>query len=171
MPSRRFRWLGLIALVAPACGSGGGNGGAPFTAATPVADVCSMLALSDVQVLVPGAPAGAPLAPSDDADVWGRTCAWQAGGQGVSLLVAGALNSKGDVVLDTTVEATSNGMRQATAVSGLGDKAVYLNNIGLDQILNAKKGSEVVSVAAYGFTPEAPEASLQPLVVEALAKL
>jgi hypothetical protein len=53
----------------------------------------------------------------------------------------------------------------------VGDKAVYLINSGLDQILNARKGSYVVSVAAYSFTPEVPEASLQPLVVEALGKL
>ena len=74
-------------------------------------------------------------------------------------------------MLGFEVEANSSSTTQATAVPGVGDKAVYLNNIGLDQIMNARKGSEVVSVAAYTFTPEVPEASLEPLVVEALGKL
>jgi hypothetical protein len=154
-------------LAAPACGSGGTS----FTPTTPVADVCSMLALADVQTLLSGAPAGAPLPPDDTADIWTRGCAWQASGMAVTLIVEGALTSNGNLVLGIEVDATSNGTRQATAVSGVGDKAVYLVNQGLDQILNAKKGSTVVSVAASGFTPAVPEASLQPLVVEALSKL
>ena len=81
------------------------------------------------------------------------------------------MTRNGDLVLGVEVDATSNSTRQATAVSGVGDKAVYLNNVGLDQIMNALKGSEVVSVAAYGFAADVPEASLQPLVVEALDKL
>ena len=36
---------------------------------------------------------------------------------------------------------------------------------------DALKGSTVVSLAVYNFTPEVPEASLQPLVMEALGKL
>ena len=156
-------------LAAPACGSGGG---APFTPTTPVADVCSTLALSDVQVLLPGAPAGTPIAPDDNADVWIHGCSWEgSGGTGISLIVEGALTRNGSVVLGIVVDAHSSSTTQATAVPGVGDKAVYLNNIGLDQIMNARKGSEVVSVAAYTFTPEVPEASLEPLVVEALGKL
>jgi hypothetical protein len=53
----------------------------------------------------------------------------------------------------------------------VGDKAVYLVNQGLAQILNALTGSTDVSLAACGFTPEVPEASLQPLIVEALGQL
>jgi hypothetical protein len=164
------RWLGLLVLAAPACG--GSSGGAPFTPTTPIADVCGMIALSTVQTLLPGAPAGAPIAPSDDADIWAHGCSWQgSGGMGVSLLVEGALTSNGNLVVSFAVDVTSNATTQATAVSGVGDKAVYLVNTGLDQILNAKKGSTVVSVAAYNFPAAVPEASLQPLVVEALGKL
>jgi hypothetical protein len=50
------------------------------------------------------------------------------------------LTSNGNRVLDFEVSITSNGTTQATAVSGLGDKAVYLNNPGLDQILNVQEG-------------------------------
>ena len=89
----------------------------------------------------------------------------------VTLLVQGALTSAGNQVIGFDVEATSDATRQATAVSGVGDKAVYLDNAGLDQILNARQGSELVSVAAAGFTPEVPEGSLQPLAVEALGNL
>ena len=170
MPTRWVRWLGLVILAAPACGSNGG--GAAFTPTTPVTDVCSMLALADIQVLLPGAPAGTALAPDDSADVWMRGCAWQTGGLSVTLLVQGALTSNGNLILGVEVEATSNSTSQATAVSGVGDKAVYLNNQPLnDQILNARKGSELVSVGAYSYTPPVPESSLQPLVVEALGKL
>lgn len=131
-----------------------------------------MLALSTVQTLLPGAPAGAPIAPSDDADLWAHGCAWQTGGLAVTLIVEGALTTSGDFVLGVEVDATSDSTTQATAVSGLGDQAVYLVNADLgDQILNARKGSHVVSVAAYTFTPPSPEASLEPLVVEALGKL
>ena len=170
MRTRCVRWLGLLMLVAPACG-GGSDGGAPFTPTMPVADACNMLALSDVQALVPGAPAGTPLPPDDTADDWIRGCAWQANGMAVTLIVEGALTSNGDRVLAFEVEATSNDTTQATAVSGVGDKAVYLVNRGLGQILNARKGGYVVSLSASGFTPEVPESSLQPLVVEALGKL
>jgi hypothetical protein len=170
MPTRWVWWLGLVVLAAPACG--GNGGGAAFTPTTPVADVCSMLALSDVQVLLPGAPAGTALAPDDNADVWTRGCAWQTGGLSVTLIVEGALTSNGNLIIGFGVELTSNSTSQVTPVSGLGDKAVYINNQPLnDQILNARKGNEVVSVAAYSYTPPVPESSLQPLVVEALGKL
>jgi hypothetical protein len=158
-------------LAAPACG-GTSGGGAAFTPATPIADVCSMLALSDVQVLLPGAPAGTAMVPDDNADIWTRGCAWQVSPRAVTLIVEGALTSNGNLILGIEVDATSNSTTQATAVSGVGDKAVYLNNQPLnDQILNARKGSEVVSVAAYSYTPVVPESSLQPLVVEVLGKL
>jgi hypothetical protein len=157
-------------LATPACG--GSGSGAPFTPTTPVADVCSMLALSDVQTLLPGATAGTPLTPEDTADSWTRGCAWQgSGGMALTLLVEGALTRNGQLMLGIAVDVTSSSTTQATAVSGVGDKAEYLVNQGLDQILNALQGSTAVSLAAYGFTPEVPEASLQPLVVEALGKL
>jgi hypothetical protein len=131
-----------------------------------------MIALSTVQTLLPGATAGAPIAPSDDANIWAHGCEWQgSGGMAVSLIVEGALTSTGNLVLGVEVDATSNATTQATAVSGVGDKAVYLVNTGLDQILNAKMGSYVVSVAVYNFPAVVTEASLQPLVVEALGKL
>jgi hypothetical protein len=168
MRMRCVRWLGFLVLAALACGS---SGGGPFTPTTPIADVCSMLALADVQALLPGAPAGAPLTLDDTADIWTRGCAWQANGMAVTLIVEGPLTSSGNLVLGFAVDATSNGTTQATAVSGVGDKAAYLNNPGLDQILNARKGSDVVSLAASVFTAEVPEASLQPLVVEALGQL
>jgi hypothetical protein len=152
----------------PACDGGGDT---PFTPTTPVADVCSMLALSDVQTLLPGASAGVPFTLTDTADIWLRGCGWDASGMAVTLIVEGALTSKGNLVLGIAVDPTSNGTTQATAVAGVGDKAVYLVNQGLDQVLNARKGNNVVSVAASGFTPEVPESSLQPLVVEALGKL
>lgn len=161
-------WLGLLVLAAPACG--GGNGSPPFMPTTPVSDACGMLALADVQVLVPGAPDGTAMAPEDDANIWLRGCSWQAGGLALTLIVEGALTSTGDLVLGTEVEPSSSSTTQSMTVSGLGDKAVYLNNVGLDQILNAKQGSEVVSVGAY-LPTVVPESSLEPLAVEALGHL
>jgi hypothetical protein len=168
MPTRWMWWLGLVVVVAaPACGSS-----AAFMPATPVADVCGMVALSDVQVLLPAAPAGTALPPDDNGDVWMRGCAWQTWGLSVSLIVQGALTSNGKLTIDFAVEITSNSTTQATPVPGLGDAAVYLDNQPLnDQILNARKGSQLVSVAAYSYSSPVPESSLQPLVVEALGKL
>jgi hypothetical protein len=169
MRKLRFSWLGLLVLATPACGSGG----TPFTPTTPVADACSLLVLSDVQTLMPGAAAGTSMAPDDNADTWTRGCEWQgSNGMAITLLVDGALTGNGDLVLGAIVDFNSNSTTQATPVSGVGDKAVYLVNQDLgDQILNAKKGKIVVSLAAYNFTPAASEASLQPLVVEALGQL
>ena len=127
-----IRWLGLLALAAPACGS---SGGAPVTPTTPVADVCGMLTLSTVQTLLPGAPAGAPLTLADDPDIWIRGCAWQANGMSVSLIVEGPLTSNGNLVFGIQVTPTSTGTAQVTAVSGVGDKAVYIINPALDRIL------------------------------------
>jgi hypothetical protein len=171
MLRRCVRWIGLLVLAAPACGSGGHGDGTPFTPTTPVADACSMLALADVQVLVPGATAGTTITPENDSDTWMRGCSWQAGGLGVSLIVEGALTSTGDLVLGVALDDTSNANRTAMAVAGVGDKAVYIDNIGLDQLFNAKKGGEIVSVGAYGFTQPVAASSLQPLAVEALSKL
>src|SRR5439155_23572566 len=103
MPTRCVRWFGLLMLAAPACG-GSSGGGAAFTPTTPIADVCSMLALSDVQVLLPGAPAGTALAPDDNADVWMRGCAWQTGGLSVTLIVQGALTSNGNLIIGIEVD-------------------------------------------------------------------
>jgi hypothetical protein len=168
MPTRREWWLGLVVVVAaPACGNG-----PAFMPTTPVADVCGMVALSDVQVLLPAAPAGTALPPDDNADVWMRGCAWETWGLSVSLIIQGALTSNGALAIGIEVEPSSNSTTQATAVSGVGDMAVYINNQPLnDQILNARKGSEVVSVGAYSYSSPVPESSLQPLVVEALGKL
>jgi hypothetical protein len=168
MRTWRGGWLGLLGLAAGACGS---SSGAPFTPATPVADACGLLALADVQMLVTGAPAGTPLNLSDNAEVWLRGCAWQASPMALTLIVEGALTSPGNVVLESNVDVTSDSTRQATPVSGVGDKAVYLVNQGLGQILNAKRGNVLVSLSASGFTPDVPEASLQPLAVEALGQL
>ena len=115
---------------------------------------------------------GTPLTPEDTTDSWSRGCEWQgSGGMAITLLIDGALTSNGQLVLSTTVDAHSSSTTQATPVSGLGDKAVYLVNQGLGQILNAMKGSTVVSLAVYNFTPAVPETSMQPLVVEALGQL
>jgi hypothetical protein len=165
MLARGGRWFGLLALAAPACG-----GGAPFTPTTPVAGVCSMLALADVQVLLPGAPAGTEQAGNDGADVWIRSCAWQAGNPGLILEVEGALTSKGNQELNREADANGGGYTSAAVVSGVGDEALYLARDS-DQHLIAKQGSEVVSVGAYLFPLAVPPSSLQPLATEALANL
>jgi len=165
MLARGGRWFGLLVLAAPACG-----GGAPFTPTTPVADVCSMLALADVQVLLPGAPAGSENAPGNGADVWTRTCAWQAGNLGLILEVEGALTSKGNQELNREADANGGGYTSAAAVDGVGDMALYVAMDGY-QYLIAKQGSEVVSVKAFSFPLAVPPLSLQPLAIEALANL
>lgn len=153
-----------------ACG-GSAVPGTPFSPTTPIADACHLLLLADVQMLVTGASAGVALPPDDDGDLWSRGCAWQASPRALTLLVEGALTSSGNLVLGFEVDATSTSTSQATAVSGVGDKAVYLVNQGLGQILNAKKGSLVVSLSASGFTSAVPASSLQPLAIEALGNL
>jgi len=201
MLASRVGWLALVLAMAAACGgsagtggssagtgggnagngggnagTGGGNAGtggmSSFTPATPAADVCSMLALADVQTLLPGATGGTPLANNDDADLWSRGCEWQTDGPDITLFVDGARTSNGVFLLGFLVEAHSNSNTQATPVSGVGDAAVFIDNLNLnDQILNARKGNQLVSLAFYPTAAKATEASLEPLVIEALGKL
>jgi hypothetical protein len=57
------------------------------------------------------------------------------------------------------------------AVSGLGDKAAYVNNPGSEQLLGARVGNYLAKVTADSITPDVTEAQLHPLVAKAIAGL
>jgi hypothetical protein len=172
MHTRRGLWVGLLLLAAPACGGGSGSG-TPFVMTSPVADVCSLLTLADAQTLLPGATAGVQQTTDDTADVWTRECDWDAGGvsgMSVTLVVDGALTSQGNTLLNI-LATTGAGSGTKMPVSGVGDKAIYFNDTGLDQGLTALHAGYDVDVTVYFLTPDVPESSLQPLVVKAMGAL
>ena len=63
------------------------------------------------------------------------------------------------------------GSSPAVAVSGLGDKAAYINNSGSVQLLRALVGNYLVDVRAESITPDVTESQLHPLVAKAIAGL
>jgi hypothetical protein len=162
--------LALVGVVLVA-GCGGGSG--TFTPATQVADICSLLALSDVQAILPTAMDGATQATLATNDVFSQECDWNdssATAMAVTLVVEGALTSQGAAEINIVLTA-DQGSTQHMAVTGLGDRAEYINFSGTSQLLGARVGSYLVEVTAYLFTPDVTEAQLHPLVAKVVGQL
>jgi hypothetical protein len=107
-------------------------------------------------------------------DYWSIECFWldSSGGSGqvVQLILDGALTSEGARQLDDALTAgPTPGSSPAVAVSGLGDKAAYINNSGSVQLLRALVGNYLVDVRAESITPDVTESQLHPLVAKAIA--
>ena len=147
-----------------------GSGGA-FNPATPISDVCSLLTISDVQTVMPGARPGAEQQTPDTADIgfWSRDCSWDVSDtsvQSIELVVFGATTEQG---LAGITAAARSGTTN-TPVSGLGTAARYW----VDDAVNglwALDGSLSVDVTAYYLTPMPTEAQLHPLVGKVLGEI
>jgi hypothetical protein len=151
-------------------GNSGGSGG--FVAATPPADVCSLLSLADVQTILPGAQAGAQQTTQDTPDVWNRICKWNGSALLVSveLVTYGALTEQGVVSLSVLAGGPGNGTK--TPVSGVGDHATYWENSNLNtRGLVALQGNVSAGVTAYSVTPAPTQDQFTPLVKKALDQL
>jgi hypothetical protein len=163
--------LSIVAAAAllSACGGSGS-----FTPATQVADICSLLALSDVQTILPTAMDGTPQATLSTNDIFSQECDWNdsstSSAMAVTLVIEGALTAQGASEINIVVGA-DQGSTQHMAVSGLGDRAEYINFTGTDQLLGARTRSYLVDVTVYLFTPDVTEAQLQPLVAKAVNAL
>jgi hypothetical protein len=155
-----------------ASANGGAGGSTNFVAASPPADVCALLTLTDVQTILPGAGAGAPEPVADTPDTWSRICKWKASGiASVDLVVFGAKTEQGLQAL-TIMATTGPGNGPKTPVTGLGDRAVYWENSGINtRGLTAQKGSYSADVTAYFVDPAPTQAQLTPLVQQALDHL
>ena len=132
-------------------GSTGAGGSTSFVAATPPADVCALLTLTDVQTILPTATAGTVEAPADPTpDVWTRICTWNAaaGLASVDLVLFGAVNAQGLQAV-TIIATTGPGNGTKTPVAGLGDRAIYWEDADVStRGLTALKGTYSVDVTA-----------------------
>jgi len=128
----------LLAL-APGCG---------FQKTEPVSNVCTLLSLADVQSLAPGLTTATEQPPKSSQDVWTRSCRFSAsnGMVHVDLVVSGALTASGDQQLADNVSGAPIPEVEVTVVNGLGDRAVYTNNVFYGSGLTAKQGGYEVGV-------------------------
>jgi len=160
----------IAAVLLLGCGGGG-----TFTPASQPADICALLTQADAQTILPTAAPGARQINAETNDFWSIECAWSdsssPSGKVVTLILYGALTSTGARGNEDALTVAYPGSAPATAVSGLGDKAAYINNAGTDQRLAALAGSYLVVVWVYSITPDATEPQLHPLVAKAIAGL
>ena len=166
-----------FAMLSAGCGGGSGGtadggGGGGFKPASPVANVCGMLTLADIQTVMPGALPGVEVQTPDTTTLgfWARDCAWDDGaktGHSLDLVITGATNADG---LGGIKLAAASG-KTNTPVSGLGTEAHYwVEDPGVGTSgLWALDGSLSVDVTAYFFNPT--EAQLHPLVAKVLGEL
>jgi len=155
-------------------GSGGGStdGSSTFTPAAMPADIYAMLTVADLQMLLPTAGSGVEQDPLTGPPFWELGCQWNGPEGEVQLSLAGALTAEGNAALDVDVSYIfPDGSTSSMPVRGVGSNAEYVNYSGKSQSLRAKLGPYLVTVDADGFTPDVPEAKLQPLVTKVLNDL
>ena len=161
---------GAATMLLSACG-----GGSAFEPAMMPADVCALLTQADAQTILPTAGPGARQIDAETSDFWTIACFWldssSGSGKDVGLTLTGALTVGGAGQLDALTVGASTGSAPLVAVSGLGDKAAYVNNSGSEQLLGARVGNYLVDVTADSITPDVTEAQLHPLVAKAIAGL
>jgi hypothetical protein len=160
----------IIALASlPACSS------TAFTPAPLPANICSLLPLADVQTIFPTARDGYGGSPVMTLpDVWTAQCDWNAAGgivADVSLVLQGALTPRAIADLDVGYETVDPGGAPKMEVSGVGDRAFYVDDSGTAQILQARTGRYLVNVAAAYFTSDVTEAQLKPLIQKVISRL
>ena len=161
----------FIALAfVPACGSDA------FTPAPLPAEICSLLPLADVQTIFPTAQSGYSRSAviTMPPDVWTAECDWNDPGASlldVALVIQGSLTPQGIADLDVGYETVDPGGAPEVEVSGVGDRAFYVDDSGRAQILQARTGSYLVNLAASLFTSDVTEAQLQPLVQKVIGGL
>jgi hypothetical protein len=173
---RRAVALAIAVLSAGCSGGGGGSGdgGGGFTAASPVANVCGLLTLADVQAVMPGAVAGVeqPTADTTSVGFWSRDCKWEDAvvtSRLMELVIFGATTAQGLAGLKLAAASGDTN----TPVSGLGTEAHYWVKdppIATNGLW-ARDGSLSVDVTAYFFDPIPTEAQLHPLVAKVLGEL
>jgi hypothetical protein len=136
------------------------------------ADICAMLNVADLQTLLPTAGFGVELDPLTGPPFWELGCKWNGPEGEVQLSLAGAVTAEGNAELGVNVSYIfPDGSTSSMPVNGVGSNADYVNYSGKSQSLRAKLGPYVVTVEADGFTPDVPEATLQPLVTKVLNQL
>ena len=160
----------LFLLLVAGCGSG--SGGFPTT--SPVSDVCSLLKLSEAQSLVPTVDTFGVEPSPDTPDAWSRICHYsnsQTMGPftDLDLVIQGALTEKGAVGLQSVL--TTGLGTSHTAVSGVGEQAVFFDESGSDQGLFARSRGYMVDVTVYFANPAVTSQQLAPLVNAAISRL
>ncbi|MFO0569002.1 MAG: hypothetical protein U0263_25310 [Polyangiaceae bacterium] len=127
-----------------------------------------------MQTILADAEAGVPdPSAADPPDTWSRTCKWKSAGTpgaSVDLVIQGAKTQNGRLVLGVLAGGPGNG--EKTPVPGLGEKATYWKNSGLNTLgLVTKEGDYTADVTAYFVEPPPTSDQLVPLVQKALDAL
>lgn len=145
--------------------------GGAFEAATPISDVCSLLTISDVQTVLPGARPGVEqlTPPTTDLGFWSGDCKWDVSDtsvEAIELVVFGATTQPGLLGL----KAAARSGKTNSSVSGLGTEARFWTE-DTDNGLWALNGSVSVDITAYFLSPMLTEAQLHPLVAKVLGEI
>jgi hypothetical protein len=152
---------------APSTGESGGT----FTPSAPISDVCSLLTISDIQTVMPGARPGVEQAtpPTSDLGFWSRDCKWDVSDtsvQAVELVIFGANTEQGLA----GIKAAARSGKTNTSVGGLGSEAHYWVDDS-DNGVWAQNGSLSVDVTTYFLTPMPTEGQLHPFVAKVLGEI
>ena len=155
---------------APSSSSGPTGGVGGFVPATPITDVCSLLTLSDIQTVLPGAQPGIEQGGPDTSNLgfWSRNCEWEVSdisAENIELVIFGATSEQG--LLGITAAGHSS---SGSPVAGLGTEASYWVS-DLTRGLWAIDGSLSVDVTTYFVTTVATEEQLHPLVAKVLGEI
>jgi hypothetical protein len=144
----------------------------PIMPAVMPAEICAMLTVADLQALLPTAGSGVEEDPLPGPPFWELGCQWDGPQGDVQLSLAGAVTTAGNAELDVDVSYIfPDGSTSSLPVSGVGSEAHYVNYSGESQSLRSKLGPYLVTIVADGFTPDVPEATLQPVVAKVLSQL
>jgi hypothetical protein len=182
----RLIWAGLVITFAGCGAEQGGvrknppgdparsDAGAFVAAPYPPAGVCGMLTFADVQPLLPnvdGTYTPDPLTPNGY--FWINNCNWGSTPPAgvLELSLTGALTPDANAGLDSDITDVANADASVQWVMGVGARAVYVNRPGLSQTLDVRFKSYLITLWASSFTPDVPEALLQPLALKVIAQL
>jgi hypothetical protein len=138
----------------------------------PPQDVCTLLALADVQTVLPTAQRCGeddPLSPVPGGPYWIVGSRWLGTPGVVSLTLVGAQTPEGKAGLDVSVPFDLDGGTALVPVTGVGTQAGYYDSSGTEQSLEVLFGSYKLTISVDGVTPDVPEAALQPLAVKAIS--
>jgi hypothetical protein len=162
-----------IALAGCSSSNTRSDAGAFVAAPWPPPDLCGVLAFADFQTPAPAG--GYHPDPVDNGSMWMAGCDWEDStttpAHQIQLTLTGALTPEENASFGVYVTNPGGADAGVETVSGLGTAAFYLNQSGVSQTLVVWFKSYLLRVWVSGYTPDVPEASLQPLALKVMGQL